>query len=304
MIYTLTVNPALDFTIHLEKFELGKINRTKISDFELGGKGINVSQILGQLEIDNLAWGFEGGFVGREIMNKLTEKKIRHDFVVIKDNTRMNVQISAGEETAINGTGPDIPPFKVDELMKKVTKIHAGDLVVMSGSVPPNLGDNFYQEVANIVVKQGARFVVDIYGQALLDTLDLKPFLIKPNFQELQDTFNVEIIEQEQIILYGKKLVALGAENVIVSLGGNGAFLITKDHVYQSPAIAGNVVSSVGAGDSMVGAFVGIYQKTNDIVESFKYAMASGAATTFSEEFATKELIEKLLPEVVVNQLE
>lgn len=304
MIYTLTVNPALDFTVQLENFEIGQINRTSIYDFELGGKGINVSQILTVLGHENLAWGFEGGFIGREIMNKLTEKNIRHDFVVIKDNTRMNIQISAGAETAINGDGPNIPPFKVDELMKKISIVHQGDMVVMSGSIPKNLGDDFYNQVANVVKAKGAEFVVDVSGKALLDALSLKPFLVKPNLQELQDTFDVEILTEEDIIMYAKKMITMGAQNVIVSLGGNGAYLVTKDQVFQAPAVTGTVVSSVGAGDSMVGAFVGTYQKTKDLEESFKYAIAAGAATTFANIFATKDEIEKLLPEVKINQLE
>ena len=303
MIYTVTVNPALDYVMQLEKVNAGEVNRTKNCSFLAGGKGINVSQILNQLNVENTAWGFVGGFTGKELIRQLNQKRISNDFVTISDDTRVNVKIHAAKETEINAAGPQITDQEIAAFKDRLNDLHEGDVVVMSGSLTPSLGQDFYQKLLPTIKEAGADFVVDTTGQALLDTLEYKPLVIKPNHHELADLFNVTFDSSDVMLEYAQKLLDMGAQNVMVSMAGDGGYLLTKDHVYHAKGAVGTAVNSVGAGDSMIAGFVGTYQKTGDAAESFRMGMACGAATAFTKDIAVKSQIDAVLPQIKVEQI-
>ena len=248
MIYTVTVNPALDYVLQLEKVNRGEVNRTNNDSFLAGGKGINVSQILNQLNVDNTAWGFVGGFTGKELVRQLNQKRIESDFVTISDE--------------INAAGPNITDQEITAFKDRLNDLKKGDIVVMSGSLTPSLPTDFYQSLLPTIKEAGAEFVVDTTGQALLDTLAYKPLVIKPNHHELADLFGVTFDSSDVMLEYAQKLLDKGAQNVMVSMAGEGGFLLTKDHVYHAKGAVGTAVNSVGAGDSMIAGFVGTYYKT------------------------------------------
>ncbi|CCI84322.1 1-phosphofructokinase [Lactobacillus pasteurii DSM 23907 = CRBIP 24.76] len=303
MIYTVTVNPALDYVMSLEKVNSGEVNRTDNYVFLAGGKGINVSQILNQLDIDNTAWGFVGGFTGKELVRQLNQKRIVNDFVTISDLTRVNVKVHAEKETEINAAGPQITKQEITAFKDRLSDLKKGDIVVMSGSLTPSLPTNFYQEMLPTIKEAGAEFVVDTTGQALLDTLEYHPLVIKPNHHELADLFNTSFDSSSVMLEYAQKLLTMGAQNVMVSMAGEGGFLLTKDHVYHAKGAVGTAVNSVGAGDSMIAGFVGTYFKTGDPAESFRIGMACGAATAFTKDIAVKSQIEAVLPQIKVEQI-
>lgn len=303
MIYTVTVNPALDYVMLLDKVNAGKVNRTNNYSFLAGGKGINVSQILNQLDIDNTAWGFVGGFTGKELVQQLNQKRIVSDFVKISDVTRVNVKLHAEKETEINAAGPQITDQEIAAFKNRLSDLKHGDIVVMSGSLTPSLPEDFYQQLLPTIKEAGAEFVVDTTGQALLDTLEYKPLVIKPNHHELADLFNTTFDSSDVMLEYAQQLLNKGAQNVMVSMAGDGGYLLTKDHVYHAKGAIGNAVNSVGAGDSMIAGFVGTYFKTNDAAESFKIGMACGAATAFTKDIAVKSQIVAVLPQIKVEQI-
>lgn len=303
MIYTVTVNPALDYVMLLDKVNAGKVNRTNNYSFLAGGKGINVSQILNQLDIDNTAWGFVGGFTGKELVQQLNQKRIVSDFVKISDVTRVNVKLHAEKETEINAAGPQITDQEIAAFKNRLSDLKHGDIVVMSGSLTPSLPEDFYQQLLPTIKEAGAEFVVDTTGQALLDTLEYKPLVIKPNHHELADLFNTTFDSSDVMLEYAQQLLNKGAQNVMVSMAGDGGYLLTKDHVYYAKGAIGNAVNSVGAGDSMIAGFVGTYFKTNDAAESFKIGMACGAATAFTKDIAVKSQIVAVLPQIKVEQI-
>lgn len=303
MIYTVTVNPALDYVIQLEKINAGEVNRTDNYTFLAGGKGINVSQILNQLDVDNTAWGFVGGFTGKELIRQLNQKRIVSDFVTISDVTRVNVKLHAQKETEINATGPKITDQEITAFKDRLSDLKKGDIVVMSGSLTPGMPQDFYEQLLPAIKEAGAEFVVDTTGQALLDTLAYKPLVIKPNHHELADLFNTTFDSSDVMLEYAQKLLKKGAQNVMVSMAGDGGYLLTQDHVYHANAAVGTAVNSVGAGDSMIAGFVGTYYKTNDPKESFRIGMACGAATAFTKDIAVKGQIEAVLPQIKVEQI-
>lgn len=303
MIYTVTVNPALDYVMSLEKVNSGEVNRTDNYVFLAGGKGINVSQILNQLQIDNTAWGFVGGFTGKELVRQLNQKRIVNDFVTISDLTRVNVKLHAQQETEINAAGPNITEQEIAAFKNRLADLKKGDIVVMSGSLTPSLPTDFYQKLLTTIKEAGAEFVVDTTGQALLDTLEYKPLVIKPNHHELADLFHTSFDSSDVMLEYAEKLLKLGAQNVMVSMAGDGGYLLTKDHVYHAKGAVGTAVNSVGAGDSMIAGFVGTYFKTQDPAESFRIGMACGAATAFTKDIAVKSQIDAVLPQIKVEQI-
>ncbi|ARD07251.1 1-phosphofructokinase [Lactobacillus amylolyticus] len=303
MIYTVTVNPALDYVLQLDKVNAGEVNRTSNCSFLAGGKGINVSQILNQLNVDNTAWGFVGGFTGKELIRQLNQKRIVSDFVTISGNTRVNVKIHGEKETEINAAGPEIDSQEIAAFKYRLNDLKKGDIVVMSGSLTPSLGADFYQQLLPTIKEAGAEFVVDTTGQALLDTLEYKPLVIKPNHQELADLFNTTFDSSDVMLEYAQKLLQKGAQNVMVSMAGDGGYLLTKDHVYHANGAVGTAVNSVGAGDSMIAGFVGTYFETGDAAESFRIGMACGAATAFTMDIAVKSQIDAVLPQIKVEQI-
>ncbi|RHW51646.1 1-phosphofructokinase [Lactobacillus bombicola] len=303
MIYTVTVNPALDYVIQLEKVNGGEVNRSNNCSFLAGGKGINVSQILNQLKIDNTAWGFVGGFTGKELVQQLNQRRIVNDFVTISDVTRVNVKIHAEQETEINAAGPKITAQEITAFKDRLSDLKQGDVVVLSGSLAPGLPRDFYKQLLPTIKAAGAEFVVDTTGAALLDTLEYKPLVIKPNHHELADLFNTSFNSDEEMLTCAHKLLEMGAQNVMVSMAGKGGYLITHDHFYHAKGAVGTAINSVGAGDSMIAGFVGTYVQTGDPAESFRIGMACGAATAFTKDIAVKSQIDAVLPQIKVEQI-
>ncbi|MDN5950871.1 MAG: 1-phosphofructokinase [Loigolactobacillus coryniformis] len=301
MIYTVTVNPSIDYIVQLPQLTLGAVNRMSYDTKLPGGKGINVSRILNQLAVKNAAWGFLGGFTGNFIQQQLAAEQMTADFTKIDADTRINVKIKAGEETEINGQGPAISAPALAAFKDKFDQLQAGDIVVMSGSLPPTLPESFYRDLIPLIKAHGADFVIDTTGQALLDTLSAQPLVIKPNHHELAALFNVELTGDADIVKYGRKLLDLGAKHVLVSMAGDGAFLITPDQVYKSTAPKGTVINSVGAGDSMIAGFVGTFSQTHDPLQSFETGLACGSATAFSEDLANQAKIAEVRQSIHID---
>ncbi|WP_379161753.1 1-phosphofructokinase [Paenibacillus sp. sgz5001063] len=303
MIYTVTLNPSIDYIVEVKDLKLGSLNRMT-RDLKLpGGKGINVSRVLNTLEVPNTATGFLGGFTGRYIEQWLGEEDISSDFVTVNDDTRINIKLKAGEETEINGTGPAIRDNEAEALLVKLEALQAGDILVLSGSVPPSLGGAFYSRLIAICKRKKAEFVIDTTGQALKDALALEPLLVKPNHHELAELFGVRIHTREEIITYGRRLMESGARYVLVSMAGEGALFISDQGVFFANAPKGKVKNSVGAGDSMIAGFVGTLYMTGDILEAFRTGVACGSATAFSDDLAERALIEELRTQIVIEQV-
>lgn len=303
MIYTVTLNPSIDFIVRLDNLVLGSVNRMSSDDKFAGGKGINVSRILQRLDIDNTATGFIGGFTGRFVADSLVAEGIKTDFVEVSEDTRINVKIKAGEETEINGAGPKISDEKLEELKSILAGLSSEDTVVFAGSAPSSLGNQVYNTLIPIAKKAGAEVVCDFEGQTLLDSLNYQPLLVKPNNHELADIFGVELNGLADIEKYAREILAKGAKNVIISMAGDGALLVTPEAAYFAKPIKGTVKNSVGAGDSMVAGFTGEYVKSGDPVEALKWGVACGTATTFSDDLATAEFIKETYQKVEVEKL-
>lgn len=303
MIYTVTLNPSIDYIVEVEDLRLGGLNRMK-RDLKLpGGKGINVSRVLNQLEVQNKAIGFLGGFTGRYIEEWLRKESISSDFVFVSDDTRINIKLKHGEETEINGAGPIILDTEAETLLQKMAVLNAGDVVILSGSVPPSLGADFYDKLISVCKQRGAEFVIDTTGSALKKALPYQPLLVKPNHHELAELFGVTIQTKEEIITYGRKLLEAGAKHVLVSMAGEGALFITEQGVYHANAPKGAVKNSVGAGDSMIAGFVGTFSLTGDLMEAFRAGVASGSATAFSDDLADRAFIEQLRPLINISEV-
>lgn len=301
MIYTLTLNPSIDYVIDVENLELGKVNRTK-KDFKFpGGKGINVSRILGNQKTDNIALGFLGGFTGKFIEDSLISLGVKTDFIKVDGDSRINVKIKSNEETEINGAGPSITDKNLESLFNKIDNLKEEDILVIAGSIPSTLPKDLYLQIQKRVSSKNVKVVVDTSGKALLEAIKNKPFLIKPNNHEIEEIFNVKINSEKELIKYGKELISLGAENVIISMACDGALLINKEGVFKGNAPKGEVKNSVGAGDSLVGGFLSKYVKTKDLIASFRHGIATGSASAFSLDLAIAEDVEKLLPSIKIE---
>lgn len=304
MIYTVTVNPALDYVLQLDEVKAGETNRSSDTQFLAGGKGINVSQILNQLGVENTAWGFVGGFTGEELIRQLNVKKIASDFVRISDKTRVNVKVHAQNETEINAAGPNITSQEVDAFKSRLDDLKQGDVVVLSGSLAPSLPTDFYESLLPTITEKGAEFVVDTTGEALLRTLKYKPLVIKPNHHELADLFDTTFNSTDEMLTAAKRLQKMGAKNVMISMAGDGAYLVTGTHVYHANAATGTAVNSVGAGDSMIAGFVGTWFETKDPAEALRVGSACGGATAFTEDIAVKSQIDVVLPQIKIDTVE
>lgn len=293
MVYTITLNPALDYVMKVGTLRYDDINRAKSEEIYYGGKGINVSVILTRLGIDNIALGFKAGFTGEKLEQMLVEDGIKCDFNSLKSgNTRINVKIKADTELDVNAQGPAISEEEIEELFHKLDKIQAGDYLVLAGSIPSTLPDDIYERILARLQDKGVNFVVDATGDLLKNVLAYKPFLVKPNHHELGDLFGVETKSEEDIVKYAKKLQEMGAKNVLVSRAKDGATLVDENGMVTTfPNVEGKLVNSVGCGDSMVGGFVaGCIEKSN-YAYALKLGAACGNATAFSDELATKEEI-------------
>lgn len=300
MIYTITFNPALDYISQVDKFEIGKINRTQTEKILPGGKGLNVSMVLNNLGIKSTALGFIAGFTGDKLKAEIEQKGIKADFIEVeKGITRINVKISSNEETALNGNGPEITEKNIKQLLEKIEKITKKDIVILAGNIPKCINNDIYEIICKKLQQNNVTFVVDATKELLMNVLKYKPFLIKPNKEELEETFKEKIETKEDIIAHAKKLQEMGAQNVLISLGGEGAILITSDNKeYFSKTPKGKVVNTVGAGDSMIAGFIAGYIKSGDFEHAFKMGIATGSASAFSMDLATAKEVEILLKEI------
>ncbi len=300
MIYTLTLNPAIDYVADCGEIAMGAVNRLGSGEIFFGGKGINVSLVLRQLGIPSTATGFIAGFTGEAIEKGIAEMCVDTDFVRLDSGfSRINIKLRNGfsTETELNGKGPEIPQNKVEELFNKLEKITDGDTVVLAGSIPASLSDDIYEKILAHLGGKNIRTVVDASGELLLNVLKYKPFLVKPNNIELGNLFNVTIDTAEKSAKYAMKLKEMGAENVLVSMGEIGAVLVDEQgRTHVSKAFSGTVKNTVGAGDSMVAGFIAGYEKGG-----YEYALrlgtACGGATAFSDGLATKAEIDALMGE-------
>lgn len=293
MIYTVTFNPSLDYIVSVDDFKLGLTNRTSSELILLGGKGTNVSTVLKNLGLESTALGFVAGFTGNEIVKRLNDMGIKSDFISIENGiSRINLKLKSIDGTEINGAGPDISEDKVNELMDKLNQLKEGDVLVLAGSIPSSMSDNIYRDIMADLKDRGVMIVVDATKDLLLNVLEYHPFLIKPNNHELGEIFDVKLTTREEVIPYGRKLQEKGARNVLVSMAGEGAVLIAEDgQVFDAPAPKGKLINGVGAGDSMVAGFVAGWIEKQDYEYAFHMGVASGSASAFSENLATKEEI-------------
>lgn len=296
MLYTVTFNPALDYVVHMDHLKTDAVNRSTGEAVFYGGKGINVSTVLHNLGIDSRALGFVAGFTGEEIEKGLKTQGIDTDFVHLKRGmSRINVKIKAEEETEINGQGPDISEDELNALFEKLDKLKEGDMLVLAGAIPASLPSDIYETIMERLSGRGVSVTVDATKDLLLKVLKYHPFLIKPNNHELGEMFGVECKTEEDIEKYAVKLQEKGAENVLVSMAGDGAFLLTKEKkTYRIGVPHGKVVNSVGAGDSMVAGFLASYLKERDYEKALRLGTAAGSATAFSEGLAQKADVERL----------
>ena len=305
MIYTITFNPAVDLVIQVPNCQLGALNRSKGEEYVAGGKGINMSIVLKRLGIDNIATGFLGGFSGKYIEEFLEKEGITPQFISVEGTTRINVKVKGEVETEINAAGPNVGVEKFQQLVRYLEDhLQDGDIVFLAGNAAPGLDESSYVEIAKLCHARGVKLVLDTTKESLLACLPYQPFIIKPNQQELEELFGVNIQTQDEIVRYALQLQKTGARNVLVSCGGDGAFLVSETgQVFVSSVPKGTLVNSVGAGDSMLAGFMAKYIETNDFRKSLKQGAASGSATAFSVGITTRELIEELIPHIEIAEI-
>jgi 1-phosphofructokinase len=304
MIYTVTLNPSLDYIVAVENFKPGFTNRTSFEALLPGGKGINVSIVLKKLGMESTALGFAAGFTGEELVRRLENMGIRNGLILVEDGfTRINLKFVKMEGTEINGQGPKISGEKLQMLLKRLNDFKQGDVLFLSGSIPASMPDDVYQKIMETLEGRGVLTVVDAAKHLLEQVLPYHPFLVKPNHHELGEIFEVELNTRESVVPYAKKLQEMGAVNVLVSLAGGGAVLVTADgNVYESPAPKGTLVNGVGAGDSMVAGFMAGWLNTQDYRHAFYLGLAAGSASAFSKNLAAKEEIEKVYDRIIKQQ--
>ena len=300
MIYTVTFNPAIDYIVHTGTMQVGQVNRSQGEELYFGGKGINVSFVLHELGLPSKALGFVAGFTGAAIEAGIQEQGIATDFVHLDSGfSRINVKIKSGEETELNGQGPNISEAAVAELFEKLNQLQDGDVLILAGSIPNTMPADSYEKILAHLSDKKIKVVVDATKDLLLKVLPYHPFLIKPNNHELGELFGVTLHSIEEIATYAKKLQEMGAQNVLISMAGDGAILITEDgQNIKMGTPKGKVVNSVGAGDSMVAGFITGYIRGGNYEEALKSGTAAGSATAFSEGLASLEMYEKMLKQI------
>ena len=296
MIYTVTFNPAVDYVVHTDEMKTGMTNRSTKEEVYFGGKGINVSVILNELGVKSRALGFVAGFTGDAVEKGISDQGIETDFIHLKRGlTRINVKIKADDETELNCSGPDIDEESVNILFEKLDKLEKGDILILAGSIPKSLPADIYARILEKMSAKGVSAAVDATGKLLLNVLEYKPFVVKPNNFELGDMFGVELHGTDEVIEYAKKLRSMGAVNVLVSMAGDGAVLVDEnDEVHVCGVCSGTVKNSVGAGDSMLAGFIAGYSEKHDYGHALKLGTAAGGATAFSDGLASGSYIREL----------
>ena len=304
MIYTLTLNPALDYAVSVPNFKTGSVNRTQSEKILPGGKGINVSVVLHNLGVESVALGFIAGFTGEEIKRLAEELGCKTDFIRVKNGlSRINVKMKADVESEINGQGPVLEEEDIAALFEQLDTLQENDTLLFAGSLSKGMSSDTYAKMCERVAERGVRIVVDTTGQQLLSTLTFKPFLIKPNHIELEEIMGRALVGEEDLIAGAKQLQEMGARNVLVSMAGDGALLVTETgDVYRMAAPKGEVVNSVGAGDSMVAGFLAGFEMFGDYEKALELGIATGSASAFSADLATKEEVEALLKSMRKNK--
>ncbi|MCM1057219.1 MAG: 1-phosphofructokinase [Firmicutes bacterium] len=299
MVYTVTFNPAIDYYVRIEELKAGSINRAQSEELFFGGKGINVSLVLAELGVPSRALGFVAGFTGKAIRDGVSAMGIETDFVELEQGcSRINVKISSGVETEINGQGPKIPAEALNSLYEKLDGLQEGDTLVLAGSIPGALPADIYEKILARLSHRNVRTAVDATGELLLKVLKYRPFLVKPNRQELGGLFGVSLHTEEEIVFYGEKLREMGAENVLISLAGDGAILLDEQgELHRCGACEGKLINSVGAGDSMVAGFLAGFDRGGREY-ALKLGTAAGGATAFSHGLAKKDRIYELLKQM------
>lgn len=301
MIYTVTLNPSLDYVVSVRDFTLGKVNRSCHEELFPGGKGLNVARMLTNLGVESEAWGFAAGFTGEEIKRKMEEKGCRCQLIeAAAGHSRINVKIRSQKETELNASGPLISQENMEELIRGMDKLKAGDYLVLAGSVPSCLPENTYQRLGRKAKARGAKIVADAEGRYLLPLLEEGVFLVKPNHVELGEIFQCSLHTEEEIKRCGRELCRMGAEWALVSMAGEGAMLFGGGLSLYQPAPKGKAVNSVGAGDSMVAGFLAEYQRSGDVKKALRFGVAAGSATAFCQDLADGERVKALadgLPE-------
>ena len=301
MIYTVTLNPAIDYVIQVADFNEGQLNVTDTEHKFPGGKGINVSRVLKQLEVPSTNVGFIGGFTGNFIREKLQEEGLMTDFIEVQGDTRINIKLRSQVETEINGRGPIIEAEDLAKLKETLYSLTSDDLVVFSGSIPKGLSTGIYLELVKEMNQRHIPFVVDISSQELLDILPFKPVLVKPNHHELAAIFETTFETIDDMLPYGEKLLNGGAQNVLISMGKDGAMLFSETGIFRVEGLTGELKNSVGAGDSMVAGFISRWVQNKEITECLTYGVASGSATAFSDDLGSKETILGLVDQVKIE---
>lgn len=296
MIYTVTCNPSLDYLISVKDFQLGKTNRMQSERLVPGGKGINVSMVLKHLGVESTALGFIAGFTGDELERRLNGLGLHCDFIRLSEGcSRINVKFKEYDGTEINGSGPAIAAADVKCLLKRLERLEEGDVLVLAGSIPESIPSSFYRDILAGLTGKGILTAVDATGDLLSRVLEYHPFLVKPNHHELGELFDTEIRTRDEAVPYAKKLRTMGAENVLVSMSGQGAVLAAGDGmIYQLPAPEGKLVNAVGAGDSMVAGFLAGWLDAKDYAHAFRMGVSAGSASAFSEGLASKDEIMRL----------
>lgn len=297
MIYTVTFNPSLDYIVSVKQLKLGLVNRTNAEIINPGGKGINVSIVLQNLGYESCALGFIAGFTGEAIIKLLNENGVNSDFIQVSEGvSRINVKIRSEQESEINGMGPAISDQDIENLYKQLDALKDDDILVLAGSIPSVMPGTIYSDIMAYLKEKKIKVVVDATKDLLMNVLQYHPFLIKPNNHELGEIYGVTLNTREEVVPYARKMQEAGARNVLVSMAGEGAVLLTEDgDVVMSEAAKGKVVNSVGAGDSMVAGFIAGYEASGDYEQAFYMGICTGSASAFSEKMATKEEIRELL---------
>lgn len=305
MIYTVTFNPSLDYIVSVKDFKLGLTNRTSSELMLPGGKGLNVSMVLGNLGIANTAFGFVAGFTGEEIVRRIEEMGVKSDLILLQEGiSRINLKLKSIDGTEINGCGPQIGEGDIRKLMEKLDVLKKGDVLILAGSIPGSMPDDIYRKIMERLDGRDVMIAVDATKDLLVNVLEYHPFLVKPNNHELGEIFGAELKTREEVVPYARKMQEMGAVNVLVSMAGEGAVLAAADgSIHIAPAPKGRLVNGVGAGDSMVAGFIAGWMEKKDYAHAFAMGVAAGSASAFSELLATKEEVEAVYKQVIGERI-